>query len=378
MQVAWSPYRQTAIWLIDGEAYMSQWADSLAAMGSSETLRSQLLHAGLSLDNVAVRGKTKGGWAALDLIEYAHRRNNVEIFGMVSDHGYYGNAENKETVDWLYQHGVYNVRRNPRYPNLAAGGLCCGSNHQKFACLGNPSNRHALLGSADIHSGRWDTATHASPNSDRPGKPTHEVGVMIQGPAVVDVEATFRERWNDSSRTRLLPDKPFPPVLSGQYGLPLSQSSSPPSGTTVLGPDSVQVLHTYGRTSRGYSWSNVGEFTIWASYLNAILRATSYIYIEDQYFMPFDFPQSFKDRRVRPGTVILSSSSGKRSAEVSRCLSWYLPQQRRKGSYLSSRSTSAILEWTISITCHQSWAHRVTSPLPSSKSGPRTSTCIRN
>jgi phosphatidylserine/phosphatidylglycerophosphate/cardiolipin synthase-like enzyme len=281
--------------LIDGETYMSQWADSLAAMSSRETLRSQLFHTGLSLDNVAVRGKTKGGWAALDLIEYANRRNNVEIFGMVSDHGYYGNAENRETVDWLFQHGVYNVRRDPRYPNLAAGGLCCGSNHQKFACLGNPSNRHALLGSADIHSGRWDTAAHASPNSDRPGKPTHEVGVMIQGPAVVDVETTFLERWNDSSRTRLLPDKPFPPVLSGQYGLPPPKfPSSPTSGATVRGTHSVQVLHTYGRTSRGYSWSDVGEFTIWASYLNAILRATSYIYIEDQYFMPFGFPPVFQ------------------------------------------------------------------------------------
>jgi phosphatidylserine/phosphatidylglycerophosphate/cardiolipin synthase-like enzyme len=270
--------------LIDGETYMRQWADSLAAMRGGGTLRSQLLHAGLALDNVAVRGKTKPGWAALDVIEYAQRRDNVEIFGMVSDHGYYGNPENKITIDWLFQHGVYNIRRDPRYPNLAAGGLCCGSNHQKFACMRNPSNRHALLGSADIHSGRWDTAAHSSPKPDRPGKPTHEIGVMIQGPAIVDMESTFVERWNDSTRTRLLPNAPFPPPIA----------SWPAPTTEVAGPHSVQVLHTYGRTPRGYSWSGVGEFTIWASYLNAIIQATSYIYIEDQYFMPFGFPPLFQ------------------------------------------------------------------------------------
>ena len=281
--------------LIDGETYMRQWGDSLASMSSGGTLRSQLFHAGLALDNVPVRGKTTAGWAALDLIENAQRINNVEVFGMVSDHGYYGNAENKETLDWLFQHGVYNVRRDPRYPNLAAGGLCCGANHQKFACLGTPSDRHAILGSADIHSGRWDTTAHTTPNRDRPGKPTHELGFMIRGPAVVEMETSFLERWNDSTRTRLLPEKPFPPLVPRLYRLPPPIVSSWPAWVTAIrGTHSVQVLHTYGRTSRGYSWSGVGEFTIWASYLNAISRATSYIYIEDQYFMPFAFPPLFE------------------------------------------------------------------------------------
>jgi len=74
--------------LIDGETYMRQWADSLAAMRGGGTLRNQLLHAGLALDNVAVRGKTKPGWAALDVIEYeivdAHRYlENSGQFGKI-------------------------------------------------------------------------------------------------------------------------------------------------------------------------------------------------------------------------------------------------------------------------------------------------------
>jgi monoamine oxidase len=57
----------------------------------------------------------------------------------------------------------------------------------------------------------------------------------------------------------------------------------------------VQVLHTYGRTStsHGYRWSPSGEFTIWAAYLKAIRAAETYVYIEDQYFLPFGSPPHF-------------------------------------------------------------------------------------
>jgi phosphatidylserine/phosphatidylglycerophosphate/cardiolipin synthase-like enzyme len=113
--------------------------------------------------------------------------------------------------------------------------------------------------------------------------------VLIEGPAVADMEMTFLERWNDSTRTRLLPATPPLPLLPAPR--------APAKGEGTL---SIQVLHTYGRTSRGYSWSDVGEYTIWASYLNALRHATSYVYIEDQYFMPFDFPPRFS-REAGPG-----------------------------------------------------------------------------
>jgi phosphatidylserine/phosphatidylglycerophosphate/cardiolipin synthase-like enzyme len=72
--------------------------------------------------------------------------------------------------------------------------------------------------------------------------------------------------------------------------------TSPISSPSVAGPHSVQVLHTYGISSSppGYSWSPVGEFTVWAAYLKAIKKACKYIYIEDQYFLPFDWPLSLR------------------------------------------------------------------------------------
>jgi phosphatidylserine/phosphatidylglycerophosphate/cardiolipin synthase-like enzyme len=214
---------------------------------------------------------------------YAAHESGLSIYGLLSDHGYYGNDENQTTIDWLFAHGLYGLRRDSRYPNLAAGGNCCGSNHQKFACLVDPDNRRALIGSADIHTGRWDTSTHQTPNYERYGKPTHEAGVLVEGPAVADIEMTFLERWNDSTRTGLMPASPSLPLLA-------ARSPSP----AVRGSHSVQVLHTYGSTTRGYSWSVTGEYTIWAAYLNALRTASSYIYIEDQYFLPFDFPPRFE------------------------------------------------------------------------------------
>ena len=51
-------------------------------------------------------------------------------------------------------------------------------------------------------------------------------------------------------------------------------------------PHSIQVLRTYG--IKNYSPS--GEFSIWASFLNAIQTAQNYIYIENEDLLSFDWP----------------------------------------------------------------------------------------
>jgi phosphatidylserine/phosphatidylglycerophosphate/cardiolipin synthase-like enzyme len=122
---------------------------------------------------------------------------------------------------------------------------------------------------------------------------------MIQGPAVADVERVFVERWNDGIEYHQ-------PAYYYRYYSPNEHPSRIPLGPRLnepsyslnsVGSHSVQVLLTYGRTSscQGYSWSPAGEFTIWASYLNAIQKAERYIYIEDQYFLPFGWlPPCFR------------------------------------------------------------------------------------
>ncbi len=166
-----------------------------------------------------------------------------------------------------------------------------GSQHQKFYIFRGPENDWiALLGSADLNYSRWDTPGHLANNPDRSEKgegPSHDVSLRVQGPAVHDIALTFAERWNDTANRQ----RTHPNLSSTIPTSFLDEALSP------MGPHSVQVLRTYGietDPNRAYSWSNQGEFTIWAAYINAIKKAERYIYIEDQYFYPFCYPSAFK------------------------------------------------------------------------------------
>ncbi len=260
--------------LIDGQNYMREWHDSIRSMiGQSNC---EIYHAAWRLEGVRTLGHSTPNSDALETLNDADN-GNVIVYPL-TDRNLLTVTINNLTVIWLRLHGIFNAVMDNRFPPG-------GSNHQKFVCLKNPLNPKVILGSIDISKTRWDRSAHNDIDSERNpdhGKPTHDTGVMIQGPAVTDVERTFRERWNDSTRTLGL--EPLAPPLPR-----ITTSLSSPSAT---GTHSIQILHTYGITNRafGYSWSPRGEFTVWASYLNAIKNATNYIYIEDQYFLPFDWP----------------------------------------------------------------------------------------
>lgn len=275
--------------LIDGKDYMSVWHISFQAMiGLSE-----MYHGSWRLDDVRTLGHSDPTSSALQKFKDAHN-TGVALHPMIC-----GNIINLKinvpNVLDLNVGGILNACIDNRYP-------VAGSNHQKFSCFKSASDSAALLGSIDIAKFRWDTTSHLTSDPERaPGEgPTHDVGVLLQGPTVADIEHTFIERWNDSSRQAgkvasgmIVPihiiTNPLAIVAPPKIGTPISAPS-------VAGPQSVQVLHTYGRTKPlfGYSWSPVGEFTVWASYLNAILQASKYIYIEDQYFLSFSWPPCFR------------------------------------------------------------------------------------
>jgi phosphatidylserine/phosphatidylglycerophosphate/cardiolipin synthase-like enzyme len=121
--------------------------------------------------------------------------------------------------------------------------------------------------------------------------------VRVQGPAVHDIALTFAERWNDPANWRRTS-----PEINSTIPTGFLNESIPPAG-----PHSVQVLRTYGvENRRGYGWARQGEFTIWAAYLNAIKRASRYIYIEDQYFYAFHNPPAFEaaEGRLRDSNLV--------------------------------------------------------------------------
>jgi phosphatidylserine/phosphatidylglycerophosphate/cardiolipin synthase-like enzyme len=263
--------------LVDGQAYMKVWHDRLLALMTAPA--AEFFNTCWRFEAVKTEGETVSTSDALDDVEAADGTGTVSTYVLACR-----NAPllvyNLPSIDWLRLHGAWKSCLDNRFP-------AAGSNHQKFAVYKQSATAvSATLGSLDISKPRWDTRAHLPVDPDRHpwfrDKPTHDTGVSLEGPAVTDVEKTFRERWNDSTRTFGL-EPPLPPQ-------PLI--TSPISAPAAGGSHSVQVLRTYGITSTffGYSWSPRGEFTAWASYLNAIKKATSYIYIEDQYFLPFDWP----------------------------------------------------------------------------------------
>ncbi len=165
-----------------------------------------------------------------------------------------------------------------RMPRLA-------SHHQKFVIYRYPENHWvAVLGSMDISKARWDTPEHLDHNPDRPldGQgPTHDVSLKVEGPGAVDIALHFAERWNDpKNRSRTNPEITVDLPVNFAFNLPDSKGSC-----------AIQMLRTYPiDPKRSFSWSDRGEFTIWASYLNAIKKAQKYIYIEDQYLYSFGAP----------------------------------------------------------------------------------------
>ncbi|MEU6880954.1 phospholipase D family protein [Streptomyces sp. NPDC046712] len=182
-----------------------------------------------------------------------------------------------------------------------AGGECLldmrvrpgGSHHQKMVVLrhpGRPELDVAYVGGIDLCHNRNDDATHGGDRQSLPmasaygpHPPWHDVQLALRGPVVGDVEAVFRERWDDPSPLSRSPLTRLRELMHREDtdagGLP-SQAADPAS----CGTHTVQLLRTYpNRLLRGYPFAPDGERSIARGYLKALRRARALIYIEDQY-----------------------------------------------------------------------------------------------
>jgi phosphatidylserine/phosphatidylglycerophosphate/cardiolipin synthase-like enzyme len=182
----------------------------------------------------------------------------------------------------------------------AAGGECLrdmrvrpgGSHHQKFVVLRHPDRPEldvAYVGGIDLCHGRHDDSTHAGdpqapPIAPEYGKrpPWHDAQVAIRGPAVGQVETTFRERWTDPSplsRNPLYRIQDLAEREDTRPG-PLPEQLPDPAQAGDL---RVQLLRTYPYRRRGYPFAPRGERSVARGYCKAATRARRLIYLEDQY-----------------------------------------------------------------------------------------------
>jgi phosphatidylserine/phosphatidylglycerophosphate/cardiolipin synthase-like enzyme len=182
----------------------------------------------------------------------------------------------------------------------AAGGQCLldmrvrpgGSHHMKLVVLrhpGRPELDVAFVGGIDLCHSRRDDAGHAGDKQRQPmaaiygeRPPWHDLQAMIQGPAVGDAEAIFRERWNDPVPVTLNPLARLHDLIDRQDDtagrLPEQLPDPRPRGTHA-----VQFLRTYPFRRLRFSFAPNGERSIARGYFKVLARAQSLIYLEDQY-----------------------------------------------------------------------------------------------
>ena len=169
-----------------------------------------------------------------------------------------------------------------------------GSHHQKLVVIRHPDSLEhdvAFVGGIDLCHGRRDDADH---RGDRqvikldprygPHPAWHDAQLEVRGPAVADLDFTFRERWQDptplnhASRPRAWMSR----VTSrDRLASPLQ---APLAAPPIVGSHAVQVLRTYPARSPKYPFAVDGERSIARAIAKAIDRARALIYIEDQYF----------------------------------------------------------------------------------------------
>jgi phosphatidylserine/phosphatidylglycerophosphate/cardiolipin synthase-like enzyme len=194
----------------------------------------------------------------------------------------------------------------------AAGGECLldmrvrpgGSHHQKMVVVryrDHPGRDVAFAGGIDLcHSRRDDERHHGDPQSqpmpsvygDRPA--WHDIQLAVRGPAVGDLEATFRERWTDPAPLSRNPLRLATSRLDHDdlHADPLPEQAGDPG---AHGTQLVQVLRTYPYRRRSYPFARAGERSIARAYLKAVGRARSMIYLEDQYLWSIEVTRVFAE-----------------------------------------------------------------------------------
>jgi phosphatidylserine/phosphatidylglycerophosphate/cardiolipin synthase-like enzyme len=189
-----------------------------------------------------------------------------------------------------------------------------GSHHQKMVVIRyrhRPQDDVAFVGGIDLCHSRGDNADHVGDPqtqqmSGRYGTtpPWHDVQLAIKGPAVAELEFSFRERWCDPSplsRNLVHIVTDFirrDDTVADPLPAPLPD---PPAAGRL----DVQVLRTYPYRRNGFPFAPLGERSIARAYAKAVSRAKSFIYIEDQYLWSSEVVDVFAEALRREPDLLM-------------------------------------------------------------------------
>jgi len=189
-----------------------------------------------------------------------------------------GGFDNQRNVDFINSLPTGAAIHDGRYLNA-------GSHHQKLLIvLGRDGLVGFCGGGMDIHASRMNW---------------HDVHCRISGPAALDLQTVFTERWLDHPLRTLLPQS--------KQGISLANRRTQKSGS--ISDKWVQIGRTYGDGtahpglpvpdpkpsglpqsplllgSRAYAFAPNGEHTIHDMICNAISQSRRFIFFEDQYLV---------------------------------------------------------------------------------------------
>ena len=166
-------------------------------------------------------------------------------------------------LDWKTHRRVH-FRLDDQQPDGA-------SQHQKVVVI---DDALAFVGGLDLTKGRWDTSDHLPFNSkrdhigDKISRPYHDIQALIAGDCARELGNMVRQNWLNATQQKL-------PVIE-------------PGDIEQLWPDSVPVdikqvpvgiAYTYAKFKNRPETRQVQQL-----YIDAVLSAKKYIYLENQYF----------------------------------------------------------------------------------------------
>jgi phosphatidylserine/phosphatidylglycerophosphate/cardiolipin synthase-like enzyme len=129
--------------------------------------------------------------------------------------------------------------------------------HQKSVVVDGQKAYVGVIDMTTFSGERWDRNAHPL----RAGVNWHDAAVAIEGQAVADVEANFRQRWQ---------------AVTGKDDLPHADPEVRAGWDTP-----VQIVRTIPKKT--YDFAPKGEFGIHHAYIESIRRAQRLIYLESQY-----------------------------------------------------------------------------------------------
>ncbi|WP_459860182.1 VTT domain-containing protein [Desulfuromonas carbonis] len=252
---------QRIAFLVDGEDYYRAVADAC------ESARQAIYILGWDVDSRTRLRRGKKGTAET-LGEFVDRlvkeHPDLHIYILEWDFAMFYSLE-RETLSWLSLGWMSHERVHFEFDDNHPVGAC---HHQKIVVI---DDLVAFVGGFDLASFRWDTSEHLPNHPERTERgtsygPVHDVQMLVDGEAARELGCIARRRW-DRATGEQLPE----PTEYGHDPWPQS-----------ISPDHREVRLAILRTEPAYDGqAEVREIETF--YRDAVTRAESFIYMENQY-----------------------------------------------------------------------------------------------